>query len=193
MSALKPWTGGRLGIVMMSALGDAVHVLPLLDAVKNLARQAGVNFQFDPRIAAMTNQPNVTIRFENVTAEDALAALDHEGPQGVHLVGERVHGRDEPQPPRHERQGIDGVAGEKQRHGQHLANAHETLARLYQAGDNQGKGGEDRRPQYYHRQYAHQRQRVPAQAHPHQQRQQINYHHLRERAHPGGKRLTQYN
>ena len=34
MSALAPWTGGRLCVVMMSALGDAVHVLPLLDAIK---------------------------------------------------------------------------------------------------------------------------------------------------------------
>lgn len=37
MSALAPWTGGRLCIVMMSALGDAVHVLPLLDAIKTHA------------------------------------------------------------------------------------------------------------------------------------------------------------
>ncbi|MBI5385044.1 MAG: hypothetical protein HZA90_10200 [Verrucomicrobia bacterium] len=54
--------------------------VPLLDAVKNLARQAALNFQFDPRVIAMTNQPNVTIRFENVTSEDALSAvLDNYG------------------------------------------------------------------------------------------------------------------
>ena len=54
--------------------------VPLLDAVKNLARQADLNFQFDPRVNAMSNQPNVTIRFENVTAEDALnAVLDNYG------------------------------------------------------------------------------------------------------------------
>lgn len=52
----------------------------LLDAVKNLARLAGLNFQFDPRVTASSNQPNVTIRFEHVTAEDALSAvLDNYG------------------------------------------------------------------------------------------------------------------
>ena len=49
--------------------------VPLLDAVKNLARQASLNFQFDPRVSSSTNSPNVTIRFENVTAEDALTAV----------------------------------------------------------------------------------------------------------------------
>ena len=54
--------------------------VPLLDAVKNLARQAGLNFQFDPRVTTMSNQPNVTVRFENVTAEDALTSvLDNYG------------------------------------------------------------------------------------------------------------------
>jgi type II secretory pathway component GspD/PulD (secretin) len=54
--------------------------VPLLDAVKNLARQCGINFQFDPRVTAQSNQPNVTVRFENVSAEDALAAvLDNYG------------------------------------------------------------------------------------------------------------------
>jgi type II secretory pathway component GspD/PulD (secretin) len=52
----------------------------LLDAVKNLARQAGLNFQFDPRVTVMSNQPNVTVRFENVSAEDALnSVLDNYG------------------------------------------------------------------------------------------------------------------
>jgi type II secretory pathway component GspD/PulD (secretin) len=52
----------------------------LLDAIKNLARQTGINFQFDPRVTVQSNQPNVTVRFENVTAEDALAAvLDNYG------------------------------------------------------------------------------------------------------------------
>lgn len=56
---------------------------PLIEAVKTLARQANINFILDPRL---TNPepgpdgqapvpPNVTIRFENVTAEDALVAV----------------------------------------------------------------------------------------------------------------------
>src|SRR5262249_51444071 len=48
--------------------------VPLTTAIQNLARQANLNFQFDPRISG-SNQPNVTIRFENVTAQEALAAV----------------------------------------------------------------------------------------------------------------------
>ena len=48
MSALKAWTGGRLGIVMMSALGDAVHVLPLLDALKRHAPSTHVTWILQP-------------------------------------------------------------------------------------------------------------------------------------------------
>ena len=53
MSALAPWTGGRLGIVMMSALGDAVHVLPLLDALKAHAPSTHVTWVLQPGPAEM--------------------------------------------------------------------------------------------------------------------------------------------
>ena len=53
MSRLKPWTGGRLGIVMMSALGDAVHVLPLLDALKRHAPSTHVTWVLQPGPALM--------------------------------------------------------------------------------------------------------------------------------------------
>jgi heptosyltransferase I len=53
MSALPPWTGGRLGIVMMSALGDAVHVLPLLDALKRRAPATRVTWVLQPGPAEM--------------------------------------------------------------------------------------------------------------------------------------------
>lgn len=49
--------------------------VPLLDAVKNLARQAGLNYLPDPKLATITNQPNVTLRLENVSAQDALTAV----------------------------------------------------------------------------------------------------------------------
>ena len=55
--------------------------VPLTDAIRNLARQSSLNFQFDPRITGMgadgkpTNQPNVSIRFENVTSQEALQAV----------------------------------------------------------------------------------------------------------------------
>lgn len=58
---------------------------PLLDAIRNLARQAGINLMIDPRVAygqpdptkpgTVVAQPNVSIRWENITAEQALNAL----------------------------------------------------------------------------------------------------------------------
>jgi type II secretory pathway component GspD/PulD (secretin) len=48
--------------------------VPLTDAIRNLARQSNLNFQFDPRVTA-SNQPNVSIRFENVSAQEALTAV----------------------------------------------------------------------------------------------------------------------
>ena len=44
-----------------------IEEVPLTDAIRNLARQSNLNFQFDPRVT-QTNQPNVSIRFEKVTA-----------------------------------------------------------------------------------------------------------------------------
>jgi len=57
--------------------------VPLTDAIKNLARQAGLNYMLDPKISfgqpgpdgRPTPQPSVSIRWENVTAEQALLAL----------------------------------------------------------------------------------------------------------------------
>jgi type II secretory pathway component GspD/PulD (secretin) len=56
---------------------------PLIEAVKTLARQASINFILDPRLTnpepgpdgKIPVPPNVTIRFENVTAEDALISV----------------------------------------------------------------------------------------------------------------------
>ncbi len=62
-----------------AAPGEAVPLIvidevPLTDAIRNLARQSNLNFQFDPRVTS-SNQPTVSIRFENVTAEEALTAV----------------------------------------------------------------------------------------------------------------------
>lgn len=59
--------------------GEAVPLIviddvPLTDAIRNLARQSNLNFQFDPRVMS-SNQPNISVRFENVTAQDALQAV----------------------------------------------------------------------------------------------------------------------
>ena len=57
--------------------------VPLTDAIRNLARQSGLNFQFDPRVTAPNvgpdgkpmPLPSVSFRWENVSAHDALVAL----------------------------------------------------------------------------------------------------------------------
>lgn len=57
--------------------------VPLTTAIENLARQAGINYMLDPRVGygqpdekgQIKVQPNISIRWENVTAEQALLAL----------------------------------------------------------------------------------------------------------------------
>jgi type IV pilus assembly protein PilQ len=66
----KTGEGGTNEIMHLIVLDD----VPLADAIRTLARQSNLNFQFDPKVMA-SNQPMVTIRFENVTAEEALEAV----------------------------------------------------------------------------------------------------------------------
>ena len=56
--------------------------VPLTDAIKNLARQAGLNYILDPKVSFGPPEPdgkvaipNISIRWENVTAEQALTTL----------------------------------------------------------------------------------------------------------------------
>jgi type II secretory pathway component GspD/PulD (secretin) len=56
--------------------------VPLTDAIKNLARQAGLNYILDPKVSfgptgadGKVVVPNISIRWENVTAEQALTTL----------------------------------------------------------------------------------------------------------------------
>ncbi len=56
--------------------------VPLTDAIKNLARQAGLNYILDPKVSfgpvgadGKTIVPNISIRWEKVTAEQALTTL----------------------------------------------------------------------------------------------------------------------
>ena len=57
--------------------------VPLTDAIKNLARQANLNYMLDPKISygqpgpdgKIVPQPSVAIRWENITAAQALSAL----------------------------------------------------------------------------------------------------------------------
>lgn len=71
-----PALGGTIPLIVMDDV-------PLTDAIKNLARQAGINYMLDPRVAfgqigpdgKPVPQPTVSIRWENVTAQQALTAL----------------------------------------------------------------------------------------------------------------------
>jgi type II secretory pathway component GspD/PulD (secretin) len=78
--AVKPFTTGQPGPVIPLIVMDDV---PLTDAIRNLARQAGLNYMLDPKIGfgqigadgKPMPQPSVSIRWENVTAEQALLGL----------------------------------------------------------------------------------------------------------------------
>src|SRR5437899_6040728 len=72
--------GSNAGAVIPLIVMDDV---PLTDAIKNLARQAGLNYMLDPKISfgqpgpdgKPVPQPTVSIRWENVSAEQALNAM----------------------------------------------------------------------------------------------------------------------
>jgi type II secretory pathway component GspD/PulD (secretin) len=57
--------------------------VPLTTAIENLARQAGINYLMDPKIGfgqpdangQIKTEPTLSIRWENITAQDALIAL----------------------------------------------------------------------------------------------------------------------
>jgi len=66
--------------------------VPLTTAIENLARQAGINYMLDPKIAygqpdasgQVKAEPTLSIRWENISAENALLALlDNYGLQMV--------------------------------------------------------------------------------------------------------------
>ena len=67
--------------------------VPLTTAIENLARQANINYMLDPKIAygqpdasgQIKAEPTLSIRWENISAENALLALlDNYGLQLVH-------------------------------------------------------------------------------------------------------------
>jgi type II secretory pathway component GspD/PulD (secretin) len=79
-AAAKTSSAAQPGAVIPLIVMDDV---PLTDAIRNLARQAGINYMLDPKIGfgqagadgKTMAQPSVSIRWENITAEQALAAL----------------------------------------------------------------------------------------------------------------------
>jgi type II secretory pathway component GspD/PulD (secretin) len=72
----EPQPGAVIPLIVMDDV-------PLTDGIKNLARQAGLNYVIDPKVvlgqlgpdSKSIPQPTVSIRWENVTAEQALNAL----------------------------------------------------------------------------------------------------------------------
>ena len=73
-NAPVPVAGGAAGKTDEAVPLIVIDDVPLTDAIRNLARQSALNFQFDPRVTT-SNQPNVSIRFENVSAQEALLAV----------------------------------------------------------------------------------------------------------------------
>ena len=79
-AAAKASSAAQTGTVIPLIVMDDV---PLTDAIRNLARQAGINYVLDPKIGfgqigtdgKTTAQPNVSLRWENISAEQALTAL----------------------------------------------------------------------------------------------------------------------
>ncbi len=75
-AAQVPVTNNLIPLIVMDEV-------PLTDAIKNLARQANLNYMLDPKIPygsvgpdGRTNpQPMVSLRWENLTADQALSAV----------------------------------------------------------------------------------------------------------------------
>ena len=78
MKPLAPWTGGRVGIVMMSAVGDTVHVLPVITALKRHAPATRVTWILEPGPASLVRgHPAVDeiLPFEKARGWRAYTAL----------------------------------------------------------------------------------------------------------------------
>ena len=85
VAAVTPAAGG-IPLIQFSDV-------PLTTAIENLARQANINYMLDPKIAygqpdasgQVKAEPTLSIRWENITAENALLALlDNYGLQLTH-------------------------------------------------------------------------------------------------------------
>ncbi len=85
MSPIPPWTGGRLCIVMMSAVGDAVHVLPVVTALKRHAPKTRITWVLQPGPASLVR---------GHPAVDEIAVFDKA--RGWRAYGELRRRLDEP-------------------------------------------------------------------------------------------------
>src|SRR6266700_2496889 len=115
----------------------------------------------------------------------------HHRTQRVYFIAQRVGMRYDLQPAGHDRDRVDRIAGKEERHRQHLPDAHEALARFYQAGNDERERGKTRRSHDDHDDHAQQVQRVPVHLHAKHQRQQVYDDRLRQRAHARCQRLAE--
>jgi heptosyltransferase I len=53
LSTIAPWKGGRLGLVMLSAVGDAVRALPAVNAIKRHAPNTHLTWLLEPGPASL--------------------------------------------------------------------------------------------------------------------------------------------
>ena len=105
---------------------------------------------------------------------DGLTSRDHEAAEGIDKIGERVCERDGAEPSGHDRDGIDGVAGKEERHGEHLADAQETLAGFHDAGNDERKRGKNRAAKQHAKEYPGNRERIPLNINAQQKGDEIN-------------------
>jgi type II secretory pathway component GspD/PulD (secretin) len=78
-------TGSPNGLTPLSQTIPLIQFsdVPITVAIEHLARQAGINYMLDPKIGygqadqngQLKNEPTLSIRLENITAENALVAL----------------------------------------------------------------------------------------------------------------------
>jgi type II secretory pathway component GspD/PulD (secretin) len=78
-AAAAPGSAGTSGVIPLIVMDD----VPLTDVIKNLARQANLNYMLDPKInygqraadGTVVPQPMVSLRWENLTPDQALGAV----------------------------------------------------------------------------------------------------------------------
>lgn len=116
--------------------------------------------------------------------------MHHQRTQRIHLIAERVGFGDGSDPTRHHADGINCIAGEEERHGQDLADAHKTLAGFHQAGNGQGKSREQSRPQDDKGDHSGHMPGGKIQMDAEQQRQNINNDSLSQSAYSRRKRFA---
>ena len=95
VSAANPPTNGAASIPLIQ-FSD----VPITTAIENLARQAGINYMLDPKIGygqpdatgQLKAEPQLSIRWENITAENALLALLDN--YGLQLIADKKTGID---------------------------------------------------------------------------------------------------